>query len=66
MSELHLGLDSQIQLHFTVDPKHFLVIPLVSPFFQIGCRIKLADGAFVMLMNELVIEPPYFSKQPEE
>ena len=38
----------------------------LHPMLGVGCHIKLADGAFSLLMNELGIEPPDLSRQPEE
>ena len=38
----------------------------LHPMLGVGCHIKLADGAFAILMNELGIEPPDLSKQREE
>lgn len=38
----------------------------LHPMLGVGCHIKLADGAFTLLMNELGIEAPDLSKKPED
>lgn len=38
----------------------------LHPMLGVGCHLKLADGAFSLLMNELGIKPPDLSRKPEK
>ena len=38
----------------------------LHPMSGVGCHIKLADGPFAILMNELGVKPPDISQKPDD